>query len=106
MSKISSQQRQLESALRDSGWEIIDRTTDLPWWGDESWTIRSQWRPVGLTAFVVFTICPLTLSQVDAVECLSEWPRSESNTIVEVSLTHWDKKQAEIISALMAFRDR
>ena len=111
----SSQQLSLLAALRAAGWQMVARTTDLPWWADEVWTVESNWRPVGLRAFLTFTVDPLCYSasrrrgkNVWAVRCTRAWPEGagQDAEIAYVALHHWDQRLVELMGCLSAFRDQ
>jgi hypothetical protein len=52
-------QQKLRDYLEIKGWDIASITgTDLEWWADEIWELRSRWSPEGVKAFVTFLVDP------------------------------------------------
>lgn len=115
MSRISSQQIQLEAVLLENGWRIIDRTTaGLEWWADEIWAIESERRPCGLKAYLTFLTDPMSFSHnrkrgegVWAVLCTAKIAASpnEPEPIAEISLNHWNENVNVVATKLGQFRD-
>ena len=56
---MKTPQQKLRDYLEVDGWDIASaRETDLEWWADEIWELRSRWSPEGAKAFVTFLVDP------------------------------------------------
>jgi hypothetical protein len=50
----------IRRGLERTGWEVIGEiTTDLDWWADEVWMIRSLWSPQDCVAYITFLVDPM-----------------------------------------------
>ena len=50
----------LTELLESNGWCVVTREeSDLEWWADEVWKIRSTWRPIDLEFYLTFLVDPL-----------------------------------------------
>ena len=114
MNPIASQQNLLAEALQTDGWSIVDRATNLAYWEYyDVWILESQWRPVGLRAFVLFLVDPHPPSEhpqskpVWAVECTSgsPWEAGRREPIAKVGITHWERGVTELVESLAGFRN-
>ncbi len=48
----------LEDLLVSRGWNVVSRGNDLPWWVDEQWRLRSEWKPRGFVIYLNFLVDP------------------------------------------------
>jgi hypothetical protein len=53
-----TQQRELERRLERNGWQVVEKEADGQWWVDETWAVRSTWRPQGLRLWLTFLVDP------------------------------------------------
>ena len=50
----------LTELLESNGWVVETREeSDLEWWADEMWMIRSTWRPTDYELFLTFLVDPM-----------------------------------------------
>ena len=56
---MKTAQRKLRDYLEVDGWAFAQVSeSDLEWWADEVWELRSRWSPSGAKAFVTFLVDP------------------------------------------------
>lgn len=49
--------QKIEDYIAVEGWDIEEvLSTDLEWWADEIWKLKSRWLPEGKTAFITFLV--------------------------------------------------
>ena len=103
--------QQLEDMLGDQGWEVVDRTTDLEWWADEQWSIRSVWSPVGILVYVTFLVDPQhdgvrrKGEAVWAMTATHERPTGRENTKSDAFVEFRERNLDRFIAAIGAMRD-
>jgi len=112
---MESQKKQLEDALKQSGWRITERAQiSSDWWADEIWTIESTWSPVGLTLFLTFLVDLMQSGtrqpgeDVVAIGCSVRRPRYREDAAGEPLIylrPSWEKYLPGFVSRLKEIRD-
>ena len=107
-----AKQQQLEAALQQQGWRVIDRQREnLDWWADAVWVVESTWSPQGSRAYLTFLVDPQwegptrAGTGVWAVAASASLPTSrreaESRMII---MKRWDEQLPAFVSGMAAFR--
>lgn len=106
-----TQARELAEALERDGWRIVERSDDLPWWGDEQWTLESTWSPVGFGAVITFLVDPQHADPRPKGEGVwsvrASTGRAEESEGLTVQIRHrWAEGLAELVEHLRTLRSR
>jgi hypothetical protein len=104
---METQLRQLEAALLEDGWAIVERESSPDeWWLDEVWLLESEWTPRGRRVYLGFLVDPQAPRErtkgehVWAVVAAAGRPTSRHHAERDVPLRpHWDREGRHTIMA-------
>jgi hypothetical protein len=112
---METQAKQLHDFLIEEGWELIQkRVTDLPWWIDEMWKLKSNWSPQDAVIWVAFQVDPMNFSYSRSkgkyVWCVSfhrtDPILDDSQKIMSITISpKWEKKFSASKTELRAMRN-
>jgi hypothetical protein len=56
---MKTPKQKLTDQLEVNGWDLENiHESDLEWWADEIWVLKSQWSPEGVSSFITFLVDP------------------------------------------------
>jgi hypothetical protein len=107
---MDAKQRQLEAALQQHGWRVVDRRDkDLGWWADSVWVVESDWSPRGKRIYMTFLVDPMWEGPRRPGEGV--WAMSVSPTVPrsreegrQIALKRWDDQIQTFIAEMATFR--
>jgi hypothetical protein len=106
---VQTQQRVLETAVADHGWEVVDKdATPQDWWADEVWTLQSVWAPRDCRIYLAFLVdpqlhCPRKGEGVWAVSAATGEPVQWSETVLTLG-RDWRGRLPDFLRQLAGLR--
>jgi len=102
----------LTNYLRSHGWEVFEHASDLEWWADELWELKSSWSPQGASGYITFLVDPMWEGHrrkgqaVWAVGCSADYPKNRvhAHDAGMVRLNVWRKEIEVFLKAVNGFR--
>lgn len=103
----------LADAFEVDGWDVVEHVTDLEGWADEIWELKSQWSPVGTSAFITFLVDPMWEGirrkgqGVWAIGCCATYPsnRGEAASVDVLRLNASKEEIKEFVDTVNSFRN-
>ena len=107
-------QAKVSEFLEIDGWDLVCvHTSELEWWADEIWELRSRWSPEGMLSFVTVLVDPMwegnrqTGQGILGIGCSRASPQSRSDVLSSGVLYKRASRDeiSKFVATLHGFRD-